>query len=118
MVISNDKSICVEAVHEILFHEFGRAQLAEIPGKGDYIDIVNAEAVDEFLLLFQSVEQAESGGVLLKDVARMRPECDDRALLAFLPGRILQHLKYGPVSGVHPVEETCSGYNHLTSSRS
>ena len=82
------------------------------------MDMVYAETVDEFSLLVQGVEQTESGGVLLEDVARMRPECDHRTFLAFLPGRILQHLKYGPVSGVHSVEETCGGYNHLTSSRS
>ena len=118
MVITDNKSIYVETVHEILFHKFYRTELTEVPGERDDINMVYTEVQDELLLLFQGVEQTESGCVLLQDIARMGPECDDRALLAFLPGRILQHLKYGPVSGVHSVEESSGGYNHLTSSRS
>ena len=96
MVVTDNKSIHMKLLHQIPPHKISRIQLAEVFGERYDIKTVDTEPVYQGLLLLQSIEQMKSRGVLPQDVPRMRPECYHRTLLAFLPGRILQHLRLQP----------------------
>ena len=61
--------------------------------------------------------EPEVAGVILQDIARMRPERDDHAPVAALPGSLHQLLQKKTVPEMDTVKKSC-GYNHLTSPKS
>ena len=61
---------------------------------------------------------AQFAGVLPEDTPGVRPERDYSAGGAFGLGRGAQKLYHLGVAQVDSVEETCSGYNHFTNSKS
>ncbi len=79
--------------------------------------MIHSETLEQRLLLVQRGEKPKVAGIVLKHVARMRPESDDHALVAPFTGRIHKPLNHKTVPYVDTVKES-GRYNHFTNSKS
>ena len=100
--------------NKILLYEFLSCQQAELPGKLQHRNLVNAETLDKSLLLLQGSQKPKVISLLLEYAARMRPEGHNLAFEAFLLSDTLCSKYHLLVTQVHSVKESCRSYTHCS----
>ena len=82
VVVTEQDGIAPELTYHIFLQIFFRGQTAECLGKRQNLDMVHANAFQKCFLLFHRGKQTQIPGIILQNIARMRPKCDDHAFIA------------------------------------
>jgi len=86
-----------------------RRQGSEGAGEVEDFDPVHTEVAEQFLLLFQRIEQTEFPGAVLENGPRVRPECDNEGLVSPLMREGDESLDDKTMAEMDPVEKAGGG---------